>query len=157
MAFRWMGTSHGYATTTLRADGKKSKPVYMHRFITNAPPGMEIDHANGNGLDNRRENLRLVTHRQNITNRQGKTKLWGKYPRGVWRVSNRNLKRQFRVGARDSMKTIHGGYFATVEEAAKRAVELRRELGYIDADSEALRYDRRLRCWDCKSEKENGR
>ena len=33
--------------------------VSMHRFIMDAPKGMEVYHVNGNGLDNRRENLEL--------------------------------------------------------------------------------------------------
>ena len=38
------------------------------------PPGFEADHANGNPLDNRRTNLRIVTHHQNVMNRRG----WGR-------------------------------------------------------------------------------
>lgn len=40
----------------------------MHREIMNAPKGMEVDHANRNTLDNRRENLRLATRHQNAMN-----------------------------------------------------------------------------------------
>jgi hypothetical protein len=67
-----------YAT---RHDGQK--PIAMHRVIMNTPKGMETDHINGNGLDNRRENLRIVTRRENQQNRHVfKT---SKYP-GVSRI-----------------------------------------------------------------------
>ena len=57
--------------------------VTMHRTIMKTPKGMETDHINGNGLDNRRENLRIVTRRENQQNRHGfKT---SKYP-GVSKV-----------------------------------------------------------------------
>jgi hypothetical protein len=42
----------------------------MHRLLLSAPDGMEVDHKNGDGLDNRRSNLRLATHRQNMANRK---------------------------------------------------------------------------------------
>ncbi|WP_058710604.1 HNH endonuclease [Paenibacillus jamilae] len=44
--------------------------VYLHRLLTTAPPGMVVDHINGDTLDNTTENLRVVSHaenRQNIT------------------------------------------------------------------------------------------
>lgn len=41
---------------------------YLHRFIMDAPDGLFVDHINGNTLDNRRENLRFVTHTQNMQN-----------------------------------------------------------------------------------------
>jgi hypothetical protein len=47
---------------------KKQKKVTMHRFIMNTPKGMHTDHINGNGLDNRRSNLRICTASQNRHN-----------------------------------------------------------------------------------------
>jgi hypothetical protein len=44
--------------------------VLMHRFILNPPSRMVIDHINGDGLDNRRENLRVCTQRQNCANQR---------------------------------------------------------------------------------------
>jgi hypothetical protein len=42
----------------------------MHHIIIGSPPkGQQVDHINGNGLDNRKENLRFVTNRQNSQNR----------------------------------------------------------------------------------------
>jgi hypothetical protein len=41
----------------------------MHRQILGAPPGQQVDHINGDTLDNRRVNLRLATHGQNQHNR----------------------------------------------------------------------------------------
>lgn len=42
--------------------------VYMHRQIMNAPDGAQVDHINGNSLDNRRENLRFATNSENRAN-----------------------------------------------------------------------------------------
>ena len=43
--------------------------ILMHRLILNAPDDMQVDHINGNTMDNRRCNLRLATPRQNQQNR----------------------------------------------------------------------------------------
>jgi hypothetical protein len=51
----------------------KARIVSLHREIMNNPDGLLVDHANGDGLDNRRTNLRLATHSQNQFNKR-KTK-----------------------------------------------------------------------------------
>lgn len=46
------------------------RAVHMHHVIMQPTPGFAIDHRNGNGLDNRRQNLRLCTHSENMQNRR---------------------------------------------------------------------------------------
>jgi len=59
------------AKTTFYAHGripKRKKIISMHRFIMGDPKGKEIDHINGNGLDNQKKNLRIVNHQENMMN-----------------------------------------------------------------------------------------
>jgi hypothetical protein len=58
-----------YATTNIKISGKY-RTVDMHRYLLNPPRGVEVDHINGNGLDNRRSNLRICTHAQNTRNKR---------------------------------------------------------------------------------------
>lgn len=50
-------------------DWTAPKTIYLHRLLIQPPKGMLVDHINGDGLDNRRGNLRAVTHSQNQLNR----------------------------------------------------------------------------------------
>lgn len=56
-----------YAQTSLFAGGLE-RPISLHRFILQPPPGMVVDHISGDGLDNRRANLRICTQHQNAHN-----------------------------------------------------------------------------------------
>ena len=48
----------------------KKRCLWMHREIMKCPVDKEIDHISGNGLDNRKANLRICTHRENCQNRR---------------------------------------------------------------------------------------
>ena len=62
-----------YAVSEFKIGRAKTKKMYLHRAIMRAPKGKLVDHKNGDGLDNRRANLRLATRSQNMMNR-AKTK-----------------------------------------------------------------------------------
>jgi hypothetical protein len=66
--WEWSIGTHGYALRTITVFGK-THLVWMHRVICCAPEGVEVDHINGDPLDNRSKNLRLVTRGQNLQNR----------------------------------------------------------------------------------------
>lgn len=59
----------GYVTGAFRDQGRKTtKPI--HRVIMQPTGDAVVDHINGNRLDNRRCNLRICTHKQNMRNRR---------------------------------------------------------------------------------------
>ena len=76
------------------------KPLYMHRQILNAPPEFEVDHVDNNGLNNKRNNLRLANDSQNNVNKDHRSKYRGVYPyRGVWKAQAKVNKRSIWLGS----------------------------------------------------------
>jgi hypothetical protein len=71
--FKWYVATTGYAVHGERVNGKQLK-IYMHRFVTNAPKNMQVDHINANRLDNRKENLKICTARENGENTHKRAK-----------------------------------------------------------------------------------
>lgn len=84
----------------------------MHRFIMGNPIGMEIDHINGNGLDNRKENLRICSHQQNMINRKMHKNNTSGF-RGVYLDGNR-----WRAQIKVMGKMLRLGSFIKKEDAA---------------------------------------
>lgn len=102
----------------------------MHRIIVGAPPTVEVDHINGDGLDNRRSNLRQCTSSQNkwnFTKRDGTSSrfrgvTWNRVTR-KWRAQLQVKGKQITIGdfqdeeaaaaAYDGMARKHFGEFGT--------------------------------------------
>ncbi|HEX9503605.1 MAG TPA: HNH endonuclease [Patescibacteria group bacterium] len=86
---KWYCMGLGYA---MRFDYSEriKKAIYLHRIISNCPKGLNVDHINHNKLDNRRENLRIVTKSQNGMNQnKQKRQLTSDYKGVCW---NKTLK-----------------------------------------------------------------
>lgn len=94
--------------------------VKLHRVLMGVTdPNVIVDHINGNGLDNRRENLRLVTKAQSQWNKTGGRTSASGY-KGVYRYHNRyNKHRPWRARIGVHGKYIELGLFPTPEEAAR--------------------------------------
>ncbi len=66
--FKWY-YNKGYARRRARkSEGLNREKVMLHRFIINAKEGEIVDHINGNTLDNRVNNLRIVSNKENVWN-----------------------------------------------------------------------------------------
>jgi len=96
-------------------DTKRSTTIYMHRLILSAPSHLQVDHINGNGLDNRRSNLRLCLSRQNQYNyRKTKRPTTSRYKGVSWNKQKRKWEAQIQV----NRKHKHLGVFGNEKDAA---------------------------------------
>ena len=66
--YHWHISINTSGITYVSRTTKDNKKIYLHREILNPPDNYLIDHINMNGLDNRKENLRLATKQQNLVN-----------------------------------------------------------------------------------------
>jgi len=99
-----------------RANGGKRFTEYMHRVVLNAKHGETVDHINGNPLDNRRCNLRIVSLSENGANRRPNVLLGGKAMSSMYKgVSWNNGHAKWQ--ARLRQKSL--GYFISETDAAK--------------------------------------
>jgi len=89
--------------------------IRMHRLILKAQKGQQVDHINGNGLDNRKDNLRFCTSSQNYQNSRKRKNCSSKY-KGVWWHKQ---SKKWQTGIVLNYKNYHLGYFTNEIEAAK--------------------------------------
>jgi hypothetical protein len=134
----------------------------MHRLVADAPKDMVVDHVNGNGLDNRRQNLRTCTHRDNCRNKKLRCDSQSGF-KGVYYTRNPSYELYLKNGPKlkkdgtpykrqprpyskpwaayigdpkHSSRQIKLGYYVTAAEAAiardKKAIELHGEYAYTN-------------------------
>lgn len=107
--------SNGYAIRSITLKNKKQSKAGMHIAIMGKKEGFEIDHINGDRLDNRRENLRHVTHQQNIQNqkpsREGNS---SRYKGVFWNKRDEKWRSLIKLDG----KTYHLGCYKGERDAA---------------------------------------
>jgi len=115
---RWYAHKDCYTYYAVRRVGTRAecKTIAMHREIMNAPDGIIVDHINGNGLDNRRANLRLCTDAENRLN----SRVRSDNRLGLKGVSQDNRRyRGWRARIKLHGKAIRLGVFPTPGDAAR--------------------------------------
>lgn len=121
--FHWRLNPNGYPVR-YECIRRRRKAVLMHRQIlgiNDLSRKLEADHINRNPLDNRRSNLRIVTHAQNMQNRKPHARSSSRY-RGVhWNAETHNWRARCRLNGR----YYHLGYFNSEDEAGAAAARWR--------------------------------
>jgi hypothetical protein len=99
----------------LRRRSQSSTHISMHRLVLDAPVHLQVDHINGDGLDNRKANLRLATEHQNSAHKIGKLPGTSSQYRGVtWHKQAKRWQAAIQV----RRKKIYLGLFVNETEAA---------------------------------------
>lgn len=113
MTQRWTIEKSGHTFYAMCKIGEKK--VRLHRFLLNPKSTHQVDHINHNGLDNRRENIRIVTKRQNTANRRKTAGSKRRY-KGI-HFDTRSRKWVAYVNYRKKRKYL--GQYQTAREAAE--------------------------------------
>jgi len=103
--FSWHITPQGYI--------RSNKHVLMHHYVLPKKEGFDVDHINGNKLDNRISNLRYLTRSMNALNRNHKSNSNTKF-HGVHKVKKTG---KYEASLTLEGKKIYLGTFNTAEEA----------------------------------------
>lgn len=120
--------NHGYWQVKIGREQCRAHRIIWKIAYGSIPNDMQIDHINGDGLDNRLENLRLVTNSQNQLNRNADK---GRKFKGVYKTPQ-----GFKVEITHEGKRIYAGIFKCDQKAAleydKKAKELHGEYAKLN-------------------------
>ena len=131
--YKWMFGNGGYAMTWIYCpEYQNNRFTAMHKILIKYDKKLRCDHINRNKLDNRRINLRICTHQQNLQNRPMSIDNLSGY-KGVDFCKNKKLYRA-RICA--NFKKYHLGYFENKKDAAiaynNAAIKLVGEFAYLN-------------------------
>lgn len=121
LSWKWRAQQNHHGFYAVRSECSKENEVacFLHHAILGRPLfGLQIDHINGNSLDNRRQNLRIVTNRQNCSNQKhhrGEKKKSSSYVGVSW---SKNAGKWRAYISFDGTQR-HLGYYLTQEDASK--------------------------------------
>lgn len=97
--FKWFACKRKHGFYAARYEGRKF--IMMHQEILQVPKGIEVDHKNGDELDNQRDNLRAATKQQNARAFRTLNKNKSSKYRGVsWEQQTRKWKAQITISGK---------------------------------------------------------
>lgn len=111
--FYWYTDKYGTVSSSLGGKGKKR--MILARFLLNSPDNMEIDHIDGNRLNNQKSNLRLATSSQNKINRGPRSDNQSGYKGVSWHSQRKKWTARIMING----KYTHLGLFQNIIEAAR--------------------------------------
>lgn len=121
---KWCAVKYRHYVYAVRKVNKKMVP--MHRIILNiADPKVFVDHKDGNGINNQRNNIRICSNAQNQHNQRPRKKRTSKYI-GVCAVHRFHYK-YWRAHIRVNNKSIQLADFPFTEEGELMAAKKRDE------------------------------
>ena len=109
--FKW--SAHKCRNTWYAIRNVQGRTITLHRFLMGEPDG-QVDHEDGDGLNNQRINLRLATHTENQCNRGPNINNTSGFKGVTWDQRERLWKAQIKV----NRTNIHLGYFVNPKDAA---------------------------------------
>lgn len=118
----------GYAVRSAQLEDGRRRYQGMHREIMGLFFGdpLQVDHANRDTLDNRRSNLRVVTHAENMRNRPVHRGSSSRYRGVYWEKSRGRWRAELKVNG----KKVRLGRFTDEDEAGKAAHAFLESIGW---------------------------
>lgn len=113
-----------YAVRQAPRENGKQHTIWMHREILGlSDSAVQVDHWNGNGLDNRRQNIRSATRGQNQQNRRKTLGCSSRFKGVYWE----KLRGRWRAEIRIAGKLHFLGYFVNEDLAATAYAQAAKE------------------------------
>lgn len=125
----WIGHTTGYLYTSIWKDNKVQK-FYFHRVLLMLAKGdkTHVDHINGNKLDNRFKNLRIVNMQENAHNSKIPIHNTSGYKGVSWRSDRKLWRAYIKIDGKISWL----GHYKTKEQAFKKYKQAKKEIGFYD-------------------------
>lgn len=132
--YSWYLSAYGYAHRMLQTREKRAS-LSMQRHLIPTDKGLCLDHINGDKLDNRRSNLRIVTYSQNMFNMKPTKDNTSGYRGIAWH--KRGHKWEAYISA--NKKKYHLGLFDSIDDALEArnqaAIDLHGEYAKLQANN----------------------